>query len=188
LAHSDKDESDAAIADYTEALALNPAHAQSYNNRGREYEKKGDYARSLADFSNAIELKPEYAIAYNNRCWSYYLVADFERALPDCNRSIEINPKNSHSLDSRCAVYVGRQQYDLAISDCSRAIELEKTYGYPYFNRGDALYLKGKMAEALADFRMAESLIPQSDEVYHSKIRVRIREVEARQPSASSPP
>lgn len=46
---------DAAIADYTAAIAQNPGGVFGYNNRGIAYRAKGDYCAALADF--AVYLK-----------------------------------------------------------------------------------------------------------------------------------
>jgi tetratricopeptide (TPR) repeat protein len=127
-------------------------------------------------------------VAYNNRCWSYYLARDFAHALPDCNQAIKLNPKNNQALDSRCAVYVGQKKYDLAIEDCDKAINLDASYGYPYFNRGDALYYKGQLKAALADFQTAQRLIPKGNAQYHAMIQTRIRDIQANKPAGSSSP
>ena len=58
---------DRAIADYTEAIRLDPKYAIVYGNRGNSYRLKGDYDRAIADLTEAIRLDPKYAIAYNNR-------------------------------------------------------------------------------------------------------------------------
>ena len=187
LAQSAQGDVDAAIADYSAGLKLNPGHAETYNSRGAAYERNGDNGHALADYSKAIQLKPDYATAYNNRCWSYYLVGDFKHALPDCNKSLTLNPKNSHTLDSRCAVYVASKQYDRAIADCNNAIALDKNYGYAYFHRGDALYRKGQPGAALTDFKTAARLIPQSNAEYRAKAQSRISDIEAGKPAGSSP-
>ena len=54
-----------ALADYTQALELDPEYAMAYNNRGLTYGKIGKYEQALADFNRALELEPEYATAYN---------------------------------------------------------------------------------------------------------------------------
>lgn len=186
MAYADKRQYDTAIADYTAAVKLNPAYSAAYNNRGAAYEKLGDNKRALADYSMAIQASPKNAVAYNNRCWSYYLARDFAHALPDCNKALTLNPKNNQALDSRCAVYVGQKKYDLAIKDCDKAINLDPSYGYPYFNRGNALYYKGQLKTALGDFQMAQRLIPKSNADYHAQIQNRIRDIQAGKPAGSS--
>ena len=47
---------DKAIADFTEAIRLDPKDAQSYQNRGVAYGKKGEKAKAEEDFAQAKKL------------------------------------------------------------------------------------------------------------------------------------
>src|SRR5262249_21929950 len=58
---------DRAIADYSEAIRLNPQYALAFDNRGNAYWNKADYDRALSDYNEAIRLDPKYASAYYNR-------------------------------------------------------------------------------------------------------------------------
>ena len=62
-----KGENDKAIADFDEAIRLNPKLAEAYNNRGNAWEGKGEHDRAIADFGEAIRLNPKYAAAYYHR-------------------------------------------------------------------------------------------------------------------------
>jgi tetratricopeptide (TPR) repeat protein len=67
LAYYDKDDDDRAIADYSEAIRLDPKYAQAYSSRGLAYDHKGDLGRADPDYNEAIRLDPKYAQAYFNR-------------------------------------------------------------------------------------------------------------------------
>jgi tetratricopeptide (TPR) repeat protein len=54
---------DRAIADFTQVIRLNPTDAMAYNNRGKAYTDKKDYARAIADFTEALRLDPDLAEA-----------------------------------------------------------------------------------------------------------------------------
>ena len=56
-----------AIAEYDEAIRLDPKLAEGYNNRGSAYHVLGQLQRAVVDFDEAIRLDPKYAGAYNNR-------------------------------------------------------------------------------------------------------------------------
>ena len=47
---------DSAIADCTQAIRLDPKHAEAYHYRGLAYQKKGDRAKAESDFAKAKEL------------------------------------------------------------------------------------------------------------------------------------
>jgi tetratricopeptide (TPR) repeat protein len=61
IAYDDKGEHDRAIADFDEAIRLDPKSAFAYNNRGGAYASKGDYARAIADYDQALTLDPSLA-------------------------------------------------------------------------------------------------------------------------------
>ena len=58
-AYAKKGDYDKAIADYTEAIRLDPKNAEAYCNRGHAYEEKGDYDKAIADCTEAIRLDPK---------------------------------------------------------------------------------------------------------------------------------
>ena len=56
-AHRVKGDNDRAIADYTDAIRLDPNFVTAYYNRGVTYRAKGDSDRAIADYTAAITLK-----------------------------------------------------------------------------------------------------------------------------------
>ena len=65
LTYGKKGDHDKAIADFTEAIRLNPNDAEAYYSRGCEYFEKGDHDRAIADFTEAIRLNPK--LRHENR-------------------------------------------------------------------------------------------------------------------------
>src|SRR5262252_7929501 len=56
LAYRSKGDFDRAIADYSEAIRLDPKHAAAHYNRGKLYQDKGDLDRATADYKEAMRL------------------------------------------------------------------------------------------------------------------------------------
>ena len=81
LAYRSKGDFDRAIADYSEAIRLDPKLAAAYNNRGNAYKNKGDFDRAIADLSEAIRLDPKLASAYNDRGNAYGARGNIGRAI-----------------------------------------------------------------------------------------------------------
>jgi tetratricopeptide (TPR) repeat protein len=52
-----------AIADYDEALQLEPERAMAFNNRGVAWRDKGDKKKALAEFKAAVALDPTLVVA-----------------------------------------------------------------------------------------------------------------------------
>jgi tetratricopeptide (TPR) repeat protein len=100
LAKSEAGDIQGAIADYTEAIRLNPNYAKAYNKRGIIYGRNvKDYPAAKADFDRAIEINPKYADAYYNRAKVRYLLEDKPGAIADYQKAAEIYQKDGKTQD-----------------------------------------------------------------------------------------
>ena len=106
VAYWKKSEYDRAIADYTEAIALDPNDAIAYSNRGVAYKKKGEVDRAIADHTTAIALDPDYAIAYFNRGVAYRKKGDKEQAIADFRTALEIDQSDRNAKNNLKALGV----------------------------------------------------------------------------------
>jgi len=104
VAYYHKGDLDSALADYNEAIRLDPTYERAYDDRGNVYRRKGDLDRALADYNEAIHLDPKYAAAYDNRGASYFERGDLERALVDVNQAIRLNPTFALAYSNRAEV------------------------------------------------------------------------------------
>jgi hypothetical protein len=101
--YSDKKDYDRAIADYTQALQLNPFDTLTYYFRGIVYEMKGDYDRAIADYTEAIRIDLNYdknmynkhGSMYNSRGDAYYNKGDYDRSIADYTEAIRLDPNNA---------------------------------------------------------------------------------------------
>ena len=93
LAYYDKGDDDRAIAEYNEAIRLDPKFAQAYSSRGLAYDHKGDLGHADPDYNEAIRLDPKYAQAYFNRGNAYYQKGDDDRAIADYSEAIRLDPE-----------------------------------------------------------------------------------------------
>ncbi len=86
---------DAAIADYTKALEINPKNAAAYANRALARLEKGDTVGALADDTRALELNPKSPDIHADRALARQIHGDFSDALADYDKVIELNPDDS---------------------------------------------------------------------------------------------
>lgn len=107
-AFRDNREYGSAIADYDEAVRLNPSFANAYNNRGIANRAAGLSDRAIADFNAALLVDPNFASAYGNRGSAYADRGDLARAVADFTRAIELNPDAAGAYNNRGNLY--RQQ------------------------------------------------------------------------------
>jgi len=90
LAKEKKGDLDGAMADYNQAMKLNPKYAAPYNNRGNVKLRKGDLNGAMAEYNQAIELNPQYGLAYRNRGNAKRKKGDLDGAMADFNRAIKL--------------------------------------------------------------------------------------------------
>ena len=89
VARRDKQDFDAALADFNEALKVDPSNHFAYTGRGETLRLKGDLRGSLADLNKGIQLDPKSPLKFAMRCRTYRYLGDIDRALADCDKSIQ---------------------------------------------------------------------------------------------------
>ena len=152
---------DRAIANFNEAIQLNPNDAAAYYVRGFAYSRKGDYDRAMADYNEVIRLNPMHAAAFNSRGFIYDKKGDYDRALADYNEAIRINPMFAIAISNRGIEYGRKGDYDRAVSDFNEAIRLDPKYAAAFNGRGFTYMRKGENDQAMADYNEAIRIDPK---------------------------
>jgi len=122
-----KGDFDRAVADYNEAIRLEPTYALAYYNRGFAYRAMGDYDRAIADYNEAIRLEPKDADAYNGRAWAYFKMGKASAGLPDADRALQLNPNNAASYNTRGHIYEALGRNTDAIADYRKALSINSS-------------------------------------------------------------
>jgi tetratricopeptide (TPR) repeat protein len=86
------DQLDRAIADYGKVIALMPADARGWRNRGLVRLFKGDNAGGIADYDKAIGIDPSDAFSWNNRGQAKLRKGDRKGAIADFRKTLELLP------------------------------------------------------------------------------------------------
>ena len=74
---------EAAIADYNQAININPQHEGGYYNRGNAKTMLRQFEAAILDYDQAITINPQLAHAYCGRGNAKYYLRQFETAISD---------------------------------------------------------------------------------------------------------
>jgi tetratricopeptide (TPR) repeat protein len=165
LAWHDKRKRMRALADYSEAVGLNPKLANAYYGRGVVWSKEDEVERALADFTEAIRLEPNNAIYYNERCWALAVAdRDLELALADCTEALRREPNDANMLDSRGFVYLRLGRLAEAVAEYDAALKINPDEAQSLFGRGIA-----KAAQRRQDRRRRRPRHGKGDQAPHCR-------------------
>ena len=149
-----------ALADYNQALSINPNYYLALNNRGKIYFDQGQIGLALEDFNKSLSVSPDYVGALNNRGAAHAANDDLVAALTDLNRAIELKQNNLDALLNRTLVFSYSNQFENAIADATAYLKLKPDDADMLNIRSLAYNRLDRDAESLTDLDRAIELLP----------------------------
>ena len=144
---------DRALADFDQAVDLDPGCAIAYFERGQIKFKAEE---AIKDFDQAIRLEPTNAQFYLRRGEVRFncglKTRHFGTAIDDFDQAIRLGPKCADAYDKRGRTWFWSGQYDNAIADFSEAIRLEPWRWTFFSGRRRAWSKTGDYEKAIKDF------------------------------------
>ncbi len=152
---------DAAIADYTAAIALKKDYTDAYLERCGTYALKRQYVPAIADCTAAIHIQPNDWRLYDVRMGLYVHEKRYDDAFADYNAFLVKRP---NSIDLRLAKaeiqrLAGRT--DEALTTASAARDLVPQWAGPYFELGLIQFTRNDLQSALASYDTATRNAPK---------------------------
>src|SRR5436190_6779570 len=158
-----------AIAEFDEAIRLDPKLTAAYWQRGISHANKADHARAIADYEQAILLDPQLADAYYGRGFSKSMQGDHDGAIADYNQAIRLDPKLAAAYWQRGVSYAKKGDQTRAMADYNEAIRLDPKLARAYWDRGNSYEARNDHDRAIADYDEAIRLQPQMSEAYYAR-------------------
>jgi tetratricopeptide (TPR) repeat protein len=173
------------IADYNQAIRLNPNDILAYNDRGNARDDLGNHQGAIADYNQAIRLNPNFATAYFNRGNAYANMKDYPSAIASYDQAIRLNPNNASAYLNRGRV---RTNYTDAITDYDQAIRLYSNNPYFYMERAGRRRDSGNKLGAVADYQKAADLLSENgDSSTFKSVQITLRSFNIEEASKNNP-
>ena len=157
-----------AIAQYEQALRINPDYAQAHYDLGNAFLREGKIEEAIAQYEQALRIKPDYAEAHNNLgtvLWRRRVRS--RKPSPSTSRpcgSIPITPRRTTTSGWLWPNGQARE----AIEHYQQALRIKPDYAEAHNNLGIALLQEGKIEEAIAQYEQALRINPDFAEAHYN--------------------
>ena len=118
-----------AIANFTQALVLNPNIPQAYLGLGIATSIQGNKQQAIYNYDRALQFNPNLAEAYFGRGQAYYELGNKQKAIGDYEQAIRVNPNYGLAYLERGAIRCMLGTKSQAVSDFQQAGELFSEQG-----------------------------------------------------------
>jgi tetratricopeptide (TPR) repeat protein len=142
---------DLAIADFTQAIALQPDYADAYHQRASAYLGKEAFQQAIDDFTKEITIDPQRTVD-DGRPYAYMHLQQYDLAIADYTTLIDASGGTRYYAQ-RAEAYAAVCDCSKAIDDYTKAIELDPQNSALYLARGKAWVQRSGNTEAINDFK-----------------------------------
>jgi len=157
---------DDALADFDQALALNPMAEYVHLDKGIVLARMERADSALISFDRALKLKPDLVEARNNRGGMLLQKGDVPAAIADFSEAIRMKPAFRDAYANRGIAFNMAGELERSVADYRRAIELEPANPNNYHlwgAIGGALGVLNRPREAIAACDEAIRLTPPAE-------------------------
>jgi tetratricopeptide (TPR) repeat protein len=165
-------DSAAAIADFTRATELDPAHARAWINLGVLRSRLGDFDRAMADYDRGIALNSEMPLAFLNRGTLHARRGDFEPAIADFTAAIDLDNDYVDAWYNRGVMYGRLGDGKRALADFRRVLELEPGHVRARISVSSLLSAHSQKEAALVEIERAVKADPRNARALAERARL----------------
>jgi len=122
-----------AVAQFTNALGIEPSNPDYYYARGRAFESLNKYEEAKADFEKVIVFSPKEVDAYVGLGAVCNKMEQFEEALRYLHRASALDKRNKNIYPEKVLTLLGLNRYDQALRVSDTAVIIKDTRENLYF-------------------------------------------------------
>ncbi len=149
-----EDDPEAAAADYTRALEIDPLNVTALRDRALAYTMLGEHAKAVEDWSRLITDQPANDQYYRSRGSGRLAAGQHDEALADFDKSIELSPSAVDAYIGRASVFDALKQRGLAEKEFKKAIAISPQYLPLFWARAEMSERWGEQHLAIKDYTM----------------------------------
>lgn len=162
---SRKGDADGEIAEYREAVQINPGNAFLWLPLARALRERGDRDGSIVAYREAIRLDPSF-VSFRVLVGDLFLEkGDLESAIIECREVARVDSTASAAHNCLGLALMKKGDLDGAVAEFTKAIAYKPDQAEAYLNLGLVLEKKGNTHEALVQLRKAYQLDPKNSEI-----------------------
>ncbi len=159
-----------ALADYTQAIRLDPRRTVAYLDRGVLLAATARaYGRAIDDFNRVLELEPDNVSALIARASAYSQLGSQGVAIADLDRAIALQPTASLAFYHRGTVRSRLGEMGLALRAYDQAIRLTPENAAALISRAGLMSSEGHYDEAIRDLDNAIEVQPESANAFYNR-------------------
>ncbi len=152
---------DDAIAEFQEAIRLNPDFAEAYFNYGNVLVRKDDLDGAIRLFETAIGLYPDYTVAYDSLGDALEKKGDLDGAIRVFQEAVKRGPGLAGPYNNLGNVLDKKGETDEAMRMFQAAILIDPDFAEAHCNLGTVLDKKNRLDEAIGEYQTAIRLDPK---------------------------
>ncbi len=162
----DQGQLEEAVANYDEAIALDPGYAFALCNRGVVLARLNRFEAALDSYDRAIAVNSGDPLVLFNRGAVLRSLGRTGEALASYEQAVAVQPNYVEAYCNRGILLNELGRSEEAVASYDRAIDIHPNFFDAYFGRGNAQQSLDRFEQALTDFDRALALNASSAEAY----------------------
>ncbi len=167
--HSQAGHHEEAAVLFEQAIQIDDARPELFNNRGNALKELKRFDEALASYDVAIRLKPDYAEAYFNRGNVLKEIERFDAALISYSDAMRIKADYVEALKNQGVTLQKMERFEESFATFARALCLKPDDAEVINNMGTALQTLGRHDQAIRHYEFAITINPEYSDAFYNR-------------------